>query len=36
MIRALINFAWPVLKPIAIFGGVCAAAGLTFGMLIAG
>lgn len=36
MIRAMIKFAWPVLKPIAIFGGVMAFAGLTLGLLVAG
>lgn len=36
MIRAMFQFAWPVLKPIAILCGLCAFIGLTFGLIIAG
>ena len=36
MIRAMISFSWPVLKPVLITLGVVLLAGFVMGILIAG
>ena len=36
MIRAMISFSWPVLKPVLITLGVTLAAGVGLGLIIAG